>query len=358
MRALIPILFCCFSGLVATLEAEENRPVESAPERWAKGGSGGTPDFVRHVVPLFSKLGCNNRACHGSFQGQNGFRLSLFGFEPLEDHRELLENDGDDIRIDVKDPEASLILFKPTHEDEHEGGERMKVGSWQYRMLREWIAEGARHDSKRDVRVTRLKITPREIILNRSGEEVTLRATAIFSDGTEEDVTGLTLFTSNDKSIADLSADGQVKVLRTGDTSIIAQYSGAVASTQVLVPAADDGQPYAIAFPHNKIDEFVSAKLRKLRIRPSDLCSDGDFIRRVFLDVIGTLPTVDETRNFLAARSPGKRAKLIDDLLVHPAYARYWGMKFSDNYVLWNLWNKCFLLIPFPKILFPYFLMK
>ena len=144
MRAIISILFCCFSCLVATLEAEENRPVESAPERWAEGGSGGSPDFVRHVVPLFSKLGCNNRACHGSFQGQNGFRLSLFGFEPLEDHRELFEIDGDDIRIDVKDPEASLILFKPTHEDEHEGGERMKVGSWQYRMLREWITEGAR----------------------------------------------------------------------------------------------------------------------------------------------------------------------------------------------------------------------
>ena len=330
MRAIIPILFCCFSGLAATLEAQENRPVESAPERWAEGGSGGTPDFVRHVVPLFSKLGCNNRACHGSFQGQNGFRLSLFGFEPLEDHRELLEIDGDDIRIDVKDPEASLILFKPTHEDEHEGGERMKVGSWQYRMLREWIAEGARHDSKSDVRVTRLKITPREIILNRSGEEVTLRATAIFSDGTEEDVTGLTLFTSNDKSIADLSKDGQVKALRTGDTAIIAQYSGAVTSTQVLVPAAGDGQPYTMAFPHNKIDEFVGAKLRKLKIRPSDLSSDGDFIRRVYLDVIGMLPTADETRKFLAARSPGKRAKLIDDLLVHPAYARYWGMKFSD----------------------------
>lgn len=330
MRTLILILFCCFSGLVATLAAEENRPVESAPERWAAGGSGGAPDFVQHVVPLFSKLGCNNRACHGSFQGQNGFRLSLFGFEPVKDHRELLENDGDGIRTNVKDPQASLILFKPTHEDEHEGGERMKVGSWQYRMLQEWIAAGAKYDSKREVRVTRLKITPPEIILNRSGEEVTLRATAIFSDGTEEDVTGLTLFTSNDKSIADLSKDGQVKALRTGDTAIIAQYSGAVASTQVLVPAADDGQPYAIALPHNKIDEFVGSKLRKLRMRSSDLCSDGDFIRRVYLDVIGTLPTADETRKFLAARAPGKRAKLIDELLVHPAYARYWGMKFSD----------------------------
>ena len=120
MRSIIPILVCGFSGFVATLAAEENRPVKSAPERWAEGGSGGTPDFVQHVVPLFSKLGCNNRACHGSFQGQNGFRLSLFGFEPVQDHRELLESDGDGMRVNVKDPQASLILFKPTHEDEHE----------------------------------------------------------------------------------------------------------------------------------------------------------------------------------------------------------------------------------------------
>ena len=136
MRTFPAILCCCFLGLVASASADDAKPVESAAVRWADDGSGGTPDFFRHVVPLFSKLGCNNRACRGSFQGQSGFRLSLFGFEPIEDHRELLEKDDDGIRIDAKNPDASLVLFKPTHGDEHEGGEPMKVGSWQYRMFR------------------------------------------------------------------------------------------------------------------------------------------------------------------------------------------------------------------------------
>ena len=330
MRAVTAILCCFFSGFVASAYADETRTAESAAQRWAEGGMGGTPDFVRHVIPLFSKLGCNNRGCHGSFQGQSGFRLSLFGFEPNEDHREIFENDDDGNRVNVEDPDASLVLFKPTHELEHEGGERMKVGSWQYRMFRQWIVDGAKYEPDGQVRITRFDVTPSEITLGRSDKRVALRATAYFADGTVEDVTGLTVFSSNDDVVAKVSQDGEVTVSRTGDTAIIARYAGSVASTQVLVPVADDGKPYPLTFPHNEIDEFVGAKLRKLNIRPSDLCSDADFIRRVSLDVIGALPTADETRKFLADRSPDKRAKLIDKLLDHPAYARYWGMKFSD----------------------------
>jgi hypothetical protein len=330
MRVFTAIFCCCFLGLVAPASADETQPVASAAKRWAENGSGGTPEFFRHVVPLFSKLGCNNRACHGSFQGQNGFRLSLFGFEPIEDHRELHENDGDGLRIDAKNPDASLVLFKPTHELEHEGGERMKIGSWQYRMFRQWIVDGAKYEPQSDVRVTRFDVTPREITLKGLNQKVALRATAYFSDGTVEDVTGLTVFSSNDDVVAKVSDDGEVTVSRMGDTAIIARYAGNVTSTQVLVPAADDGTPYPLTFPHNRIDEFVGAKLRKLNIRPSNLCSDADFIRRVHLDVIGALPTADETRKFLGDRAPDKRAKLIDNLLERPGYARYWGMKFSD----------------------------
>jgi hypothetical protein len=329
MRRFIVFMFCCFTGLVPMSHANGPRRVDSAPERWADGGSGGSPDFVRHVVPLFSKLGCNNRDCHGSFQGQNGFRLSLFGFEPKEDLRELHENDGDGIRIDLKDPDASLVLFKPTHEDEHEGGERMKVGSWQYRMFRQWIVDGATHDATSKLQTTRLEVTPQEVILNRSDSNVALRITAYFSDGTVEDVTALTVFSSNDDGIADVSERGEVTVTRTGDTAIIARYGGRVTSVQVLVPT-EHSEPYPLTFPHNKVDEFIAAKLRKLNIHPSNLSGDGDFIRRVSLDVIGMLPTAEETRRFLSDRSPNKRAELIDRLLEHPAYARYWGMKFSD----------------------------
>jgi hypothetical protein len=208
----------------------------------------------------------------------------------------------------------------------------MKVGSWQYRVLQQWIADGAKYDSKSKLTVTRLEILPPEIVINRAkqNDKVVLQAIAHLSDGTTEDVTGLTMFSSNDDGIAKVSGDGEVTVSRTGDTAIVARYSGNVTSTQVLVPAADDGQPYPLTLPHNRIDELVDAKLRKLNIRPSGLSNDADFLRRVYLDVIGALPTADEARAFLADRSPDKRATLIDELLNHPAYARYWGMKFSD----------------------------
>ncbi len=369
-RSRAVLLFCCFLGLIASAYGDDPERLNSAEQRWDANGPGGTPDFVRHVSPLFSKLGCNNRACHGSFQGQSGFRLSLFGFEPEEDLKALLEDDGDGLRANVEDPDASLALFKPTHEDEHEGGQRMEVGGWQYRLFREWIAKGAKYDASTQLAVTRLEISPQELIIDNAGrdEPIALRTIAHFSDGTVEDVTGLTVFSSNDTGVAAVSDDGKVTVSRTGETAIIARYAGNVTNAQVLVPVAQDGSPYPMAFPHNKIDEFVGDKLRKLRIRPSDLCSDADFIRRAYLDVIGTLPTADETRQFLSDRSPQKRANLIDKLLDHPAYARYWGMKFSDwtgnsKYInnkailsnwLWQQWieDKLSRNIPYDEIVY------
>ena len=348
--------------------AEEPQRQESADKRWSVGGSGGTPNFVRHVVPLFSKLGCNNRACHGSFQGQNGFRLSLFGFEPTEDHRELLENDGDGIRVSPQDPTGSLVLFKPTHGDEHEGGERMKTDSWQYRMFRQWIIDGAKYDPEIELRITRFEVTPQEIVLNQTETKASLIATAYFSDGTMEDVTGLTVFSSNDDTVAAVSEAGHVTVSRTGDTAIVARYAGNVTSTQVLAPATGEAVPYPLTFPHNDIDKSVNAKLRKLNIHPSNLCADSDFIRRVFLDVVGAVPTAEETRLFLSDRSPDKRARLIDKLLDHPSYARYWGMKFSDwtgnsKYInnkailsnwLWQQWieDKLSRNVPYDEIVY------
>lgn len=367
MRIFLVMAFCCLLLGTSSLGAEESRLVESAPQRWAEGGTGGSPDFVRHVVPLFSKLGCNNRACHGSFQGQSGFRLSLFGFEPGEDLKELLEEDDDGLRANVADPDASLALFKPTSEFEHEGGQWMKVGSWQHRMFRRWIADGAKYTPGAATSIERLEIQPAEVIL-RGSEKINLRAIAHFADGTVDDVTGLTVFSSNDESIAQVTGDGQVTVSRTGDTSVVARYSGGVASTQVLVPAADDGRAMPVVFPHNKIDEFVMGKLRKLNIRPSDLSSDADFIRRAYLDAIGTMPTADETRDFLADRSPDKRARLIDELLERPEYAIYWGTKFSDwtgnsKYInnkamlsnwLWQQWieDKLARNVPYDEIVY------
>lgn len=305
--------------------------LESAAKRWAKGGPGGSPDFVRHVVPLFSKMGCNNRACHGSFQGQNGFRLSLFGFEPKKDLEDLLEDADGGPRANVDDPSKSLVLRKPAGEEDHDGGELMDSDDWQYRMFRQWIADGAKFKPVAERTIVSFEIQPKEIVATvGSGSRYTLKAIARFADGSREDVTGLTVFSSNNKAIASVNDDGQVTVDRNGDTSIVARYSGSVNSTQVLVANAHDKHAYTPALPHNEIDEFVFAKLRKLNIQPSGLCEDSDFVRRVYLDLIGMLPTADEARRFLQDRAPEKRQKLIDELLDDPNYARYWGMKFSD----------------------------
>ncbi len=335
MRNSVATTFCFLLMAVSLTQAGESRLLKSAQQRWAAAGSGGTPEFIRHVVPLFSKLGCNMRSCHGSFQGQNGFRLSLFGFEPDLDRKELLETDeqseGEGPRVNVNAPRKSLFLIKPTSsEEEHGGGKRMGKQSWQYGILHEWIKAGAHYDPKTSARLVRFETSPTEIVFTDRNQNAQLRALAWFDDGTHEDVTGLTVFLSNDDGIAKVSNDGAVNVSRTGDTAIIARYAGGVTSTQILVPAPNDGQPFPVTFPHNKIDEFVTAKLRKLNIHSSDLCSDADFVRRVFLDVIGALPTAIETRKFLADRSPDKRTQLIDRLLERPEYAMYWGMKFSD----------------------------
>eukprot|EP00913_Durusdinium_trenchii_P028506 g26734.t1 len=275
------------------------------------------------------------RSCHGSFQGQNGFRLSLFGFEPHLDRKELLETDkqseGDGPRINLKSPAKSLFLIKPTASAEgHGGGKRMEKGSWQYRLLHAWIEAGAPYDPTKTVKLRRLEIHPPEVVFTDRQQKVQLRAVAVFADGSRENVTGLTVFSSNDSAVAEVTENGQVSVSRTGDTAIVARYAGGVTSAQILVPSPATGKAFPVVYPHNKIDELVVAKLRKLNIHPSKLCSDADFVRRIYLDVIGTLPNAAETRRFLADRSPEKRSRLIDRLLDRPEYAMYWGMKFSD----------------------------
>lgn len=308
--------------------------VPSADERWAEAEQSDVPQFRRHVVPLFSTLGCNMRSCHGSFQGQNGFRLSLFGFEPDVDRQELIEVDelseGEGPRANLASPSDSLMLRKPTSEFDHEGGQRMNVGSWQYNLILAWIADGAKFSPEEEAKLTRFELQPAELVFTNREVPQTIRAMAWFDDGTVEDVTPLTTFSSNDDGIAKPSADGSIRVERTGDTAVIAQYAGGVASAQILVPAGDTEAPFPPFPHHNQVDSHVDAKLRKLNIHPSKLCSDEDFLRRVYIDVIGKLPTSDETTAFLADRDPDKRRLLIEDLLQRPEYALYWGMKFSD----------------------------
>lgn len=283
------------------------------------------PDFQKHVIPLLGRLGCNSRNCHGSFQGRGGFQLSMFGYDFKLDHDNLLE------RIDKQHPKQSLVLNKPTSEDEHEGGLRLPPGGWEQQLLHDWIAAGAASVSPESPRFVRLEVTPRQIVFKKKGETATLKAIAVWSDGTREDVTCLTRFESKDDSVAEVTAEGVIQSKAPGDTYVISYYDNGIFSTQVLQPVREyqPGEYPEVPTP-TVVDRHVLNKLQKLGIQPSELCTDEEFLRRVSLDMTGTLPTPDEIRDFLKDPSTEKRSQKIEELLARPGYVAWWSLKLSD----------------------------
>lgn len=291
--------------------------------------SGEAPNFQRHIVPLLGRLGCNGRSCHGSFQGRGGFRLSMFGYDFDLDHKALLA--GDPARVNVDKMDTSQVLTKPTSEDEHGGGKRFAPGGWEDRTLRAWIKAGAKQDSKSAGLFLRLDIVPREVNFTRLDERAPLKAYAHWSDGTVEDVTCLTRFSSNDDVVARVTPAGEISAAGRGDTSIICSYDRAVVSVPITLPVSEQsGERYPNVPTPTRVDELVVAKLKKLGIVPSPVIDDATFLRRVSLDITGTLPVPDEVRAFLADASPDKRRRKIDELLERPAYAVLWAAKLCD----------------------------
>src|SRR5262245_44086006 len=173
--------------------------IPAVAQRFAPGEVQEVPDFRRHLIPLLGRLGCNGRTCHGSFQGQGGFRLSLFGYDFQADHVAL--TGGDEPRANVKTPTESLMLYKPTHPDEHGGGERFKPGSWEQHLIRRWIEAGAHGVPEGDSATVKLEITPAEIVFASTGDQAALRVLAHWLDGSVEDVTPLCRYQTNDESI-------------------------------------------------------------------------------------------------------------------------------------------------------------
>jgi hypothetical protein len=309
--------------------ADEPRPLPPIDERFADAAADERPDFRRHVVPLLGRLGCNGRACHGSFQGQGGFQLSLFGYDFKADHDNLLG--GDEPRASVADPDASLVLQKPLEEIPHEGGRRFERDSWQHRVLLEWIATGAAPVEPDAPRFVRLEVEPAEIVAARPGERRQLRAVAVWGDGSREDVTPLCRFQSNDDQVATIDESGLVTAVGAGDTHVVAFYDDGVVPVPVLMPVSDlVGSRYPTLPTPTRIDELVAAKLRPLGIVPSPPCDDATFLRRVSLDVAGTLPTPAEVEAFVADQRPDKRSRKVDDLLASPAHAAWWATRFCD----------------------------
>jgi hypothetical protein len=287
------------------------------------------PDFRRHVVPLMGRLGCNGRACHGSFQGQGGFQLSLFGYDFKADHENLVG--GDEPRINVASPRESLALRKPLEEEPHDGGQRLQHDTWQLRVLEQWIHGGAEGADDAAAEFVRLDVEPRELVASQVGQQWNLRAVAVWSDGSREDVTPLCRFQSNNDQIATIDEHGLVTAAGPGDTHVVAFYDNGVVPVPILFPVSDQvGPNYPDVPTPTPIDELVVAKLRKLGEVPSGLCTDGEFLRRVSLDLTGTLPTEEEAEAFLADTDPEKRARKIDELLERPGYAAWWATRFCD----------------------------
>ncbi len=287
-------------------------------------------NFRNHVIPMFTRIGCNSGSCHGALAGKGGLKLSLRGYDPETDYF-VLTRQALGRRVDTVEPTKSLLLRKPTLAVSHGGGQKLEVGSLDYQMLADWIATGAAAPPANTPRIQRLEVFPANAVL-KPKDKLHLVVRAWYSDGHSEDVTRWAKFSSSEDLVATVDADGKVSVAGYGETAISVLFSNLVAANRIASPLPNqlDPQLFAKAPRSNYIDEHVLRKLESLNIPPSAMASDTEFIRRVYLDAAGILPSPEEVRKFVADKSPNKRAELIDKLLERPEFVDYWAYKWSD----------------------------
>ena len=277
-----------FSGLFTLLLATS--PLASAE-------SSRRISFRNDVMAVLSKAGCNAGQCHGNANGKAGFKLSLRGQDPDWDYN-ALTRDMFGRRTDPEEADQSLILLKPTTQIAHEGGQRFKQDSEEYQILRAWIVEGMLSDSPNAPTLERLEVSPTEKILFEPSNEIQLRARALFSDGSDRDVTRMAVYdTAN--SLVKVTQDGRAQRQSSGETTVLVRYLHAQVPVRLAFMPARPGFVWKNPPANNYLDEGIFAKLRVLRINPSDLCSDNEFIRRAYLDLLGILPTAEEARAFV-----------------------------------------------------------
>jgi len=294
-------------------------------------------DFDRHVHALLDRQGCNAGACHGNRDGKGGFSLSLFAGSPQRDYDQIAQK-FQGRYVNVGDPERSLLLLKATAQVKHDGGRRLVPGSWEYQVLRQWIADGARRQhGQRDVQDLRLVVSER---LMEVTEKWQLKVVARYAEGAEEDVTCFCDYRipepmfplpGGEKVAVRVNKTGEVHAVRPGDAAVLVFYRGKVRTLRVQV-----AQPVAkgFVFPRvqevNFIDREVFRSLRRASIVPADVCGDEQFLRRLSIDVLGTIPTPDEVRAFLADKRPDKRIRKIDQFLAHPRHAALLAMQVCE----------------------------
>ena len=285
--------------------------------------------FRLDVMPVFMKTSCNNGSCHGAARGKDGFRLSPFGFDPEGDHYRLTrEIPGR--RINLALPAESLLLEKGAGVVPHTGGKRYDVGSEHYNTVLRWLEAGAPNDPGAVPAVVSVELYPKEAVLDGEGATQKLTVRAKYADGTDRDVTNLAYFSSNNENSAEIAQTGLVTAHARGEAFIMARFdTHTVGSHFIVLPKGLQYEdPKTPEF--NYVDTHVHSKLRKLRIVPSAVCTDEEFLRRVFVDITGTMPTIDDYEKFLADTTPDKRDKLVDQLLQRKEFVDIWVMKWAE----------------------------
>lgn len=283
--------------------------------------------FSRDVMPVFLRAGCNSGTCHGASRGQRGFRLSVFGFDPDGDyHRLTREFVGR--RINLAAPQESLLLLKATAQVGHGGGERFTVDSEPYQAVLQWLESGAGKDTGQVARPVAVEIYPPEVVLDGGSQRFVVLAR--YSDGTDRDVTALTVFSSSNPTAASITAEGVLNAGKHGESFVLARFDSFSVGVPVIVVAEGTDVDWTGVVAHNYIDQRVQAKLKKLRVLPSVICDDSTYLRRVTIDTIGLLPTRAEYQEFLADSDPNKRRRLVERLLQRPEFSDLWVAKWSE----------------------------
>ena len=288
------------------------------------------PSFRNTIQPILTRYGCAMGACHGAAAGQGGFRLSLRGFDDEGDWISITRS-ANGRRLTMEDPARSLFLLKAVKAVPHKGDKRFEMNSVEYKAIADWIAAGAPGPKADDPRIVLLEVSHPHLV-TQAGKTVQLKVTAKFSDGHSEDVTRWTKYNATNASVATVDEAGLIKTTGSGEGSVSAWYLSKLALATITIPNASKVDPAAFALlkPRNFIDQLTLKKLRELNIPPSEGAEDHEFLRRAHLDTIGVLPTLDETRAFLADKTADKRDRLIDSLLQRPEFVDYWSHRWSD----------------------------
>jgi hypothetical protein len=286
--------------------------------------------FVREIMPLMSRIGCNSGTCHGAQAGKNGFKLSLRGYDPLYDHQALTD-DLDGRRFNRAAPDRSLMLLKPSGGVPHVGGVLIQPDDHAYRMIREWISAGVKLDLSAP-RVISIDIFPKAPVTPLPGMKQQMLVYATYADGKVRDVSGLAFVETSNGEVATVDKQGLVTAVRRGEATMLARFEGSYAATTMIVMGDRSNFAWKPAPEFNFIDQLVDEKLKQMKILPSELCTDVEFLRRVYLDLTGLAPTPSDIRAFMADARPSKvkREAVIDKLIGSPDYVEYWTNKWAD----------------------------